>query len=644
MERKRQSLPRVTDWNRYNAQLGAPITRVRHQGSTGSCWVHSAFGALEANHNLLNLKLHGAGVTPFYTDYSNGLNCLQMRNELTGANPRLATHPAEFEMEIQCALPAPAVSEGRCGITLAYERFGQLIGQFGEQYGVYLEAQMIDVQENRWKLGSGLVTLGQWRNVPNYESFEARRDAAFQHFVSSYTQGFNISPARANCQLLSALPYRAIGDGGFEPRTFDFVAEQQRCLRHSSAGGEVDGECVQMEDGVYAYAPTMADEFREASDDTFNAERCTLSSADTGGIDGFSRFWTLAATWDRMQELPNVDGFVSQKPYWQSYGPMEVYESGDTAALQRALLSLMATLDHGPTTGVIQTCNGFMDYKAAAHGRPIHFPACDVMQAPKADECDPSENGLHAIVVIGYYFVGFHRPLEESYFEIVNSYGLEWGVQGHARLAMGHFMMSQFSLPLIRDPQRLINPFLPAIDPTIAYSLPPTLFIRPSGVDVAVSANKLAIFPLDNGQLTLDVTKMLPDVAITAITFQFASAVPADLRATLTIGFTDTPANRQQLPGVSVGTFTTGNNANAIVFAIPQAAATVPASSWWATVAIQLQSRTPQINVLRITYSVDATKSGAFLSDDTLKTDSAAAALAPAALAAVLAAAAATVF
>ena len=73
---------------------------------------------------------------------------------------------------------------------------------------------------------------------------------------------------------------------------------------------------------------------------------------------------------------------------------------------QRALLSLMATLDHGPTTGVIQTCNGFMQYNATAHGRPIHFPACDVMQAPKADECDPSENGLHAIVDVTIAYPG----------------------------------------------------------------------------------------------------------------------------------------------------------------------------------------------------------------------------------------------
>jgi hypothetical protein len=540
-------------------------------------------------------------------------------------------------------LPAPAIYQGRCGVTQAYERFGQLIGQFGETYGVYLEASILDEQENRWKLGSGLVTLAQWRDVPNYETFEARRDAAFQHFVSSYTQGFNISPARANCQLLSALPYRAIGDGGFEPRTFDFLAEQQRCLRHSSASGEIDGECVQMEDGVYAYAMTQSEEFREASDDTFNAERCTLSTAATGGVDEISRFWTLAATWDRTQELPNVDGFVSQKPFWQSFGPMSVYEVDDRAELERALLSLMATLDHGPTTGVIQTCNGFMQYNATRHGRPIHFPACDVMQAPKADECDPGENGLHAIVVIGYYFAGFNRPLEESYFEIVNSYGLDWGVQGHARLAMGHFMMSQFSLPLIRDPQRLINPLLPAIDPTVAYSLPPTLFIRPTGVDVAVTASKLAIFPLDNSVLTLDVNKMLPDVAISAITFQFATPVPSDLRATLTIGFTDTPANRQQLPGVSVSTFTPGTKANSIVFAVPQEAANVPASSWWASVAIQLQSLTPVINVQRITYAVDATKSGAFLKDDTLKKDAGAASLATAA-AAVVVAAAATVF
>jgi hypothetical protein len=283
-----------------------------------------------------------------------------------------------------------------------------------------------------------------------------------------------------------------------------------------------------------------------------------------------------------------------------------------------------------------------MDYKAAAHGRPIHFPACDVMQAPKADECDPSENGLHAIVVIGYYFAGFQRPLEESYFHIVNSYGLEWGVQGHARLAMGHFMMSQFSLPLIRDPQRLVNPFLPAIDPSIAYSLPPTLFVRSSGVDVAVSANKLAIFPLDNNTLTLDVTKMLPDVAISAITFQFASAVPGDLRASLSIGFTDTPSNRLQLRGTPPSMFRPGPNANAIAFTVPQEAATVPASSWWASVSVRLHSTTArQLNVQRITYTVDAAKSGAFLSDDTLKKDGAAAL--NIATVAIVAAAAATV-
>lgn len=643
MKRKRQTLPRVTDWTRYSAQLGgAPITEVRHQGSTGSCWVHSALGALEANHNLLNIKLHGANAAPFYIDYSNALNCMQERNERTGANPRLSTHPAEFEMEIQCALPVPALAEGRCGITAAYDQFLTLLGQFGEQYGVYLEASNIDANENRWRLGSGLATLASWRNLPDFENFEARRDAAFNHFVQSYTQAFNVDEARANCEVLIALPYRAIGDGGLEPRTFDFIAEQQRCLRHASDSGEVDGECAEIDGAAQAYVPTTPDEFREMSDDQFSATRCTLTPADVG-VNAFSRFWTLAATWDKSQELPNVDGFVSQKPYWQSYGPMEVYESGDRAALQTALLSLMATLDHGPVTGVIQTCNGFMDYKAAAHGRPIHFPACDVMQAPKADECDPSENGLHAIVVIGYYFAGFQRPLEESYFHIVNSYGVEWGVQGHARLAMGHFMMSQFSLPLIRDPQRLVNPFLPAIDPTIAYSLPPTLFVRSTGVDVSVSTNKLAIFPLDNNALTLDVTKMLPDVAISAVTFQFASAVPADLRASLSIGFTDTPSNRLQLPGASVGTFRPGPNANAIVFAVPQEAATVPASSWWASVTVRLQSSTTrQLNVQRITYTVDAAKSGAFLSDDTLKKDSSAAALGVATVAIVAAAATVT--
>lgn len=649
MVRKRQVVPRTVDWTRYSAQLGGePIALMRHQGGAGSCWVHSALSAAEANHNLLRIKLaNGAPVKAEYMDFSNALNCLAMRNEQTGRNPSRLTHPAEFLLEIRCSGRLPTLTQGRCGITPAMQKFYDQINVFGEQYGVWITATAERPDENFWTLSSGLVRLADWRSVEGWETYEGRRDAAFEHFKAALQTAFGAAAA-GTCTIEVDKPYSPIENGGIEARPHDWLAEQQRCLRHAGDGAdaasEPDGECSLIDGKLYAFVPQDAGELAvEKSIDQFDGNECQLIDAAVGN-NSFSRYWTLAATWDRSQALPTDDGFVSQMPYWTTYSPMDAYKEG-RAAVQKLITSVMATIDHGPATAAIQTCATFNDHQAQQHGRPIWHPDCDTLTPPKpgGDECAASGGGLHAIVVVGYYFAGFHRPLEESYWVIANSWGSEWGVNGYGRLAMGHFLLSSVTLPLLRDPQRLINPLLPRINPAVAYSLPPTLFIGPNGDEVTirkVGNENVAQFKLDGTEYYLDTKQRFPDVAVKSVTLTLFAAPPADLDAVLGFQYsTTTPSNRQMLQGVSIPQFTRGAG-NTLVFQLPAQAASVPASTWFVALLVSFKSAAQPaatLGVKSITYDIDAAKSGAFLNEDKPKTDPSSASALAASLALVAA-------
>ncbi len=633
MLRKRQTVPRTVDWTRYSAQLGGkPIALMRHQGGAGSCWVHSALSAAEANHNLLRIKLsNGAPVQPEYMDFSNALNCLAMRNEQTGRTPSRLTHPAEFLLEIRCSGRLPTLTQGRCGITSQMQKFYDEMNKFGEQYGVWITATAERPDENVWTLSSGLVRLADWRSVEGWETYEGRRDAAFEHFKAALVTAFGAAAA-GTCAIEIDKPYQPIENGGIESRPHDWLAEQQRCVRHAgaAAGGsasEPDGECTLIDGKLYSFVPQDAGALAvEVSIDQFDGNECQLVDAAVAN-NSFSRYWSLAATWDRSQAVPTDDGFVSQLPYWTTYSPMDAYSQG-RAAVEKLLTSVMATIDHGPATAAIQTCATFSDYKDTRLGRPIWHPDCDTLTPPKpgGDECAASGGGLHAVVVVGYYFAGFHRPLEESYFLVQNSWSADYGVGGFVRLAMGHFLLSSVTLPLLRDPQRLVNPLLPRINPAVAYSLPPTLFVGPDGKDVTirkVGNDNVAQFKLDGSEYYLDVKQRFPDVAVKTVTITLASAPPADLDAVLGFQFsTTTPANRQMLPGVSVPQFSRGAG-NTLVFQVPAQAASVPASSWFIAVVVSFKSAqsSASLGVKSITYDIDSAKSGAFLNEDKPKTD-----------------------
>jgi hypothetical protein len=300
--------------------------------------------------------------------------------------------------------------------------------------------------------------------------------------------------------------------------------------------------------------------------------------------------------------------------------------------------------DHGVAHAVMQTCAAFNQFVDTELGEPIWFPECDSMtpQPPADNPCAAPVGGFHAVVVVGYHFVGFDRPLEESYFVIQNSWGEEWGVGGFARLAMGHFMFSRVTLPLLRDPLSLRNPLLPKINPLVAYQLPPTLFVSSaSGEPVqfkSIGTATVAQFPLDGSEFTLDVTKKLPDVAVSSITFTLAAPAPADLDALLGVQFSQTnPANRAKSSGVIVSKFARGVSttkfggvpAPTITFTLPAEASDVPASSWFVALVLSVKSATSKgttVDVWRINYAVDSAKSAAFLSDGALSTDPSAAA------------------
>jgi hypothetical protein len=92
MLRKRQATPRQIDWTSFGK-----ISKVRHQGTASTCWMHAALSAAEANHNLMKLKLNPGGVTdPFYIDFDNALHCMQLRLEQSGATPARLQHPADL--------------------------------------------------------------------------------------------------------------------------------------------------------------------------------------------------------------------------------------------------------------------------------------------------------------------------------------------------------------------------------------------------------------------------------------------------------------------------------------------------------------------------------------------------------------------
>jgi hypothetical protein len=667
MQRKRQTLPRRVDWTSFSAQLGAPIAKMRAQGDAGTCWMHSALSAAEANHNLLQLKLKPGTARPFYIDFDNALNCMQLRMEQTGAAPSRLRHPAEFVASLKCTGRLPVLATRPAGEqcaknTPAFEAFSSKFGEFYELYGVGPSASVTDRAANTWRLSSGLQLLADWRNVPDWETLDGRVNATFEHFKQSMLAGFGAAGTGV-CTLGEVLPFMPMTDGSIESRPHDWLAEQQRCSRQS-ADGNVEGECF-MRDGVaQAFLPeNAADTTGTESITTFDSTQCRLVGKDEPAATTaqWSRYWSLAATWDRTQKLPRDDGFVSQRPYWLAYSPMKVYESGDTDKIQHALLSMMAVLDHGVATAAIQTCEGFGRFKGTALGKPIWFPECDTLTPPPPED-DPcgSSGGLHAITVVGYYFAGFNRPLEESYFVIQNSWGEEWGVGGFARLAMGHFLFSEVTLPLLRDPLSLRNPLLPKINPLVAYQLPPALFVSSdSGEPVqskSIGTATVAQFPLDGTEFALEVTKTFPDVAVSSITFTLAAPAPADLDAVLGVQFSQTnPANRAKSSGVIVSKFARGVSttkfggvpAPTITFTLPAEASDVPASSWFVALVLSVKSATSKsatVDVWRINYAVDDVKSAPFLNDGALSTDPSTAAATVAVSGAALAASAAFLY
>ena len=67
--------------------------------------------------------------------------------------------------------------------------------------------------------------------------------------------------------------------------------------------------------------------------------------------------------------------------------------------------------DHGVAHAVMQTCAAFNQFVDTELGEPIWFPECDSMtpQPPADNPCAAPVGGFHAVVVVGYHFVGFDR-------------------------------------------------------------------------------------------------------------------------------------------------------------------------------------------------------------------------------------------
>jgi hypothetical protein len=669
MLRKRQSMPRQVDWTSFGNELGGPISKVRFQGTASTCWMHAALSAAEANHNLMKLKLNAGAVTdPFYIDFDNALHCMQLRLEQSGATPARLQHPADLVATVKCTGRLPAlgsvVNEGQCQSfknSPAFDAFVNKWNEFGDQYGLWPSAVVLDEPANRWTI-SVMAYLQDWRQVPGWETADGRFAAVFNHFKQAMLAGFGRA-GTGQCTLEELLPFTPLVQPNYEIRPHDWLAEQQRCSRQS-ADGDVEGECYTRDGVAQAFLPTNAADFTGTNSTVaFDSAKCVLVGTDEPGAttEQFSRYWSLAATWDRTQKLPRDDGFVSQRPYWLAFSPTDVYETQDSAKIQQALLSMMATLDHGVAHAVMQTCEPFIQFADTELGEPIWFPECDSMtpQPPAGNPCAAPVGGFHAVVVVGYHFVGFDRPLEESYFVIQNSWSEGWGVGGFARLAMGHFLLSRVTLPLLRDPLSLRNPLLPKINPLVAYQLPPTLFVSSASGEAvrskAIGTANVAQFPLDGSEFVLDVTQKLPDVAVSSITLTLAAPAPADLDAVLGIQFSQTnPANRAKSSGVIVSRFARGLSttkfggvpAPTITFTLPAEASDVPASSWFVALVLSVKSATSTgtVDVWRINYAVDNAKSAAFLSDGALSTDPSTAAATVAVSGAALAASAAVLF